>query len=466
MKTSAHLNMNKRQWFQAISCASSIPGGRWQWFQTICHTSSILGGRRFLRAQDIMDGLLPARCESVGLYLSWAYRVGQWAVCFFLIVYSARSVAESQFLPEEIQVHGFLTQGFFHTSGNNIYGHSDDAISPGQTEIGLNVNYQPLDRLRFAAQGLYRRAGDVDRGSVRLDYALADLTLFEYDSGKVGLRAGRIKNPFGLYNETRDVAFTHPTILLPQGIYFDRSRSLLLSADGGSFYAEQRTSFGDFSFKFNVGIPSNDLNEIKTVVLGTPNAQGLFKTKPAIATQLNYELDGGKYVFAVSYMDTEFEYDPALGEQLSKSRTHIQPLLFSAQYNGEKLTLTGEYEYRWNNFGNFAPQGGKFVTESWYVEGSYRILPKLQATVRYDTISVNKDDKGGNDAVALGFPGHVAFAQDWVAGLRWDITPSWMVRAEYHRVHGTAWLPWADNPDLNKTVPDWDLYGLQLSFKF
>jgi hypothetical protein len=390
----------------------------------------------------------------------------------FVVSYSVCGYSESQFLPDDIQIHGFLTQGFFHTSDNNVYGQSDDGISPGLTEIGLNVNYQPWDRLRFAAQGLYRRAGDVDNGSVRLDYGLADLTLFEHDSGKIGIRGGRIKIPFGLYNETRDVPFTHPTILLPQGIYFDRSRSLLLSADGGSFYAEQRTGFGDFAFKFNVGMPSRDLSEIKTVVLGTQDAQGSFETKPAIATQLSYELNGGEYMLAISYMDLEFDYISTPNEKQRKlqpllnSTTHIQPLMFSAQYNGEKFTLTGEYEFRWNTFGNFAPQGGKFISESWYVEGSYRILPQLQATVRYDMISIDKDDRGGDGALRLGFPRHVAYSKDWVFGLRWDITSSWMVRADYHRVHGTAWLPQADNIDPDKSVQDWDLYGLQLSFRF
>ena len=322
-------------------------------------------------------------------------------------------------------------------------------------------------------QGLYRRAGDVDRGSVRLDYALADATLVDYENSLLGIRAGRIKIPFGLYNETRDVAFTHPTILLPQGIYFDRSRSLLLSADGVSVYAEQRTGFGDFKFKFNVGMPSNDLDEIKTIVLATSNPKGQCDTEPSIATQLSYELDGGKYIFAVSYMDLEFDYTPIPGEQafngfpLEKSTTQIQPLLFSAQYNGEKFTLTGEYNYRWNTFGNFAKfGGGKFVTESWYVEGSYRILPKLQATVRFDTISMDKSDREGLTAEFLKYPRHTAFAQDWVFGLRYDITPNWMVRADYMLVHGTAWLPQADNPIPSKTEQDWDLYGMQMSFKF
>jgi hypothetical protein len=407
-----------------------------------------------------------------GHCLKIAYRIGYLTAFIFVVSYSVYGYSESQFLPDDIQVHGFLTQGFFHTSDNNVYGQSDDGISPGLTEMGLNVNYQPWGRLRFAAQGLYRRAGDVDNGSLRLDYGLADLTLFEHDSGKIGLRGGRIKIPFGLYNETRDVPFTHPTILLPQGIYFDRSRSLLLSADGGSFYAEQRTGFGDFAFKFNVGMPSRDLSEIKTVVLGTQDAQGSFETKPAIATQLSYELNGGEYMLAISYMDLEFDYISTPNEKQRKlqpllnSTTHIQPLMFSAQYNGEKFTLTGEYEFRWNTFGNFAPQGGKFISESWYVEGSYRILPQLQATVRYDMVSIDKDDRGGDGALRLGFPRHVAYAKDWVFGLRWDITSSWMVRADYHRVHGTAWLPQADNIDPDKTVQDWDLYGLQLSFRF
>lgn len=408
-------------------------------------------------------------CMAFGKILGFKLAFNKVAQCFVcsvaLVLCSLPTMADTGLLPDYLQIHGFLTQGAFHSSDNNVYGQSDDGISPGLTEIGANISYQPFNNLRFAAQGLYRRAGDVDQNNVRLDYGLVDLTLLEYGSGKIGVRGGRIKTPFGLYNETRDVAFTHPTILLPQGIYFDRSRSLMLSSDGGAFYAEQRTGFGDFAFKFNVGIPSNELDEIKNVVLATHNARGDFETKPAIAAQLTYEFNEGEYILAVSYVDMEFDYFPAFGEKLRQSTTRLRPLLFSAQYNGEKFNLTAEYEYRWNKFGNFAPEG-QFVSESWYVEGSYRILPQLQATVRYDALSMNKDDPGGDAAVALKFPRHVAFAKDWVFGLRWDITSSWMLRGEYHRVHGTAWLSQLDNPDPFKTVQDWDLYGLQLSFKF
>jgi hypothetical protein len=369
-------------------------------------------------------------------------------------------------LPDEIQVHGFVAQSLFHTSDNNLFGQSDDGISLGITEIGLNASYKPYDRLNFAIQGLYRRAGDIDRGSVRVDYGLADLTLWEYKAGRIGIRAGRTKIPFGLYNETRDVAFTHPAILLPQGIYFERSRSLLTSADGGSFYLEHRTDYGDFNFKFNYASPLGNNKEIRSTLLG-PYAQGEFSAEPAIATQLSYELNGGEYIFAISHMDLKLDYRPLPGDGFMSGRSHIRPLMFSAQYNGEKLTLTGEYDYRWNTSKGYgAIPDRNSVTESWYVEGSYRFLPKWQVTLRYDTIYADVDNRRGEGLYRFGLPNHIAFAEDWMFGLRWDINPSWMVRGEYHRVHGTMWLPQADNPDPLQTEPDWDLFGVQTSFRF
>ncbi len=390
--------------------------------------------------------------------------ISRFLVLLSSLVFSA--IVQAEYWPDELQIHGFLTQSFFHTSDNNVYGESDDGISPGLTEIGLNLSYQPLDHLTLSAQGLYRRAGRVDSGSVRLDYGVADLSLLNYQNGRIGIRGGRIKIPFGLYNETRDVAFTNPTILLPQGIYFDRSRSLLTSADGASFYAEQGTPWGDLFFKFNVGIPLGDHEEIRATLLG-PVAKGTIKADPAFATQLMYEINGGEYVFGVSFMNLKLKYNPVAADVFSAGSTTIRPLLFSAQYNGEKFGLTGEYLYRWNNSKDYGVMPNiNSVTESWYIQASYRFIPQLQGLVRYDTLSLNKNDRGGSRAMKNGLPNHISYAKEWIVGLIWEITPSWMVRAEYHRVHGTAWLAQADNQDRSKTVQDWNLYALQLSYRF
>ncbi len=368
---------------------------------------------------------------------------------------------------DEFQIHGFLTQGFYHSSDNNFYGDSDDGISPGLTEIGLNFSYQAFDQLSFTAQGLYRRAGNLDRGSVRLDHAVADLNLLHYENGHIGFRGGRIKIPFGLYNETRDVAFLNPSIIIPQGLYFDRSRSLLVSADGGSLYAEHRSPLGDFLFKFNAGMPVGDHEELKSSIL-RGFGRGSFTAEPAFATQLSYEWNAGQVILAVSYMDFTVIYNPTVDDALSPGKTEIKPLLFSAQYNAELYSITAEYGIRENIFKGFGVSlpNRRSYTESWYIQGSYRVLSELELVLRYDTLSMNVDDRGGNGFERLGLPKHMGYAKDWMVGFRWDITSTLMVRAEYHRIHGTAWLPQADNPDRSLTRQDWDLYALQFSFHF
>ncbi len=373
---------------------------------------------------------------------------------------------QAGFWNDDLHIHGFITQGFFHTSDNNLYGQSDDGISPGQTELGLNLSYQALDQLTFSAQGLYRRVGDLDRGSVKLDYAVADLHLFNSENSSMGFRGGRIKIPFGLFNETRDVAVTTPSIILHQGIYFDRSRRLLLSADGGSFYATHHSGWGDLSLKFNIGLPLGDHQEIQKVILGALG-EGHFNADPALAAQLNYEINDGEYTFAVSYMDLELDYQPIADDFILPGHTTIKPLLFSFAYNGEKFGLIAEYLYRWNRGINFG-SGLDFevVTESWYVQPSYRILPQLQVYARYGTLSLNIDDREGYNYLNVGLPNHVSFAHDYMLGLRWDFLPGWMVRAEFHHVNGTAWLMHADNPKFSDYHEDWEIFALQLSYQF
>jgi len=127
--------------------------------------------------------------------------------------------------------------------------------------------------------------------------------------------------------------------------------------------------------------------------------------------------------------------------------------MFSSQYNSEKLILAGKINHRWNNIGAFAPEG-KFETEGWYMQSSYQLLPQLQATVRYDVIYVDKDDKKGEGAAQFGFPRHSAFTNDWMLGLRWDISASSIFRADYHHIQGTAILSQTDNSNWQLTTQD------------
>ena len=76
----------------------------------------------------------------------------------------------------------------------------------------------------------------------------------------LGVVAGRIKNSLGLYNDTRDVAFTRPGVFVPQQIYFDSVRNLLLSADGLQLYARRSTDAGNWAFNLGAGTNPVDKN--------------------------------------------------------------------------------------------------------------------------------------------------------------------------------------------------------------
>ncbi|MGX2030542.1 MULTISPECIES: porin family protein [Methylocaldum] len=367
---------------------------------------------------------------------------------------------------DTFQYHGFISQNFVLTSENNFYGDSKDG-SLDFTEAGFNVSLRPLSRLGLAAQVLYRRAGELEDEEVRLDYGVLDFTAFETAEIRAGLRLGRVKNPLGLYNETRDVAFTRPSIFLPQSIYFDRTRNFALSSDGGQAYGEYESPIGAFSLRMNVGVPTVD-KSLEASMLGR-NRPGEFNGNLSYLGQLLYEYQSGLIRLAFTAASARAGYDSGQNDFFSNGDVRFQPYVFSAQYNGERLSLTGEYALRNTRLKHFGPllPNTAATGESYYVQGTYRLTDEIEMMVRYDVLYQDINDRYGEKyEQRTGRPGSSRFAKDWTVGLRWDITPNWMARAEYHRVHGTGWLADTENPDPQKLDPDWDLFALELSFRF
>jgi len=371
---------------------------------------------------------------------------------------------------DNIQIHGFLSQALFSSSGNHIYGKSKNSVSAGLTEIGLNISYQALNALSFSAQGLYRRAGAINPSSLRLDYGFADYTFFRHQQVRMGIRGGRVKNPWGFYNELRDVAFTYPTILLPL-IYFERSRNLYLAMDGGQFYTHYNTDFGSIGFKLNYGLM--DVKDPELLKVLSPSAQGNLFSRPDLVTQVTYDTHDGKYQFAISYADVIMRYQTAGGsDPIFTGNADIKSLMFSGRYNREKFSFTGEYALQWNVLTHFSGVNGiipdrRHTPQHWYVQAEYRFLDNLQGTLRYDSTLESLNDKTGKKfQAATGLPAALMFTQDIVVGLRWDITPFWMLRAEYHRMHGASTLSLLENPNIRQLVADWNIYALQMSYRF
>jgi hypothetical protein len=368
-----------------------------------------------------------------------------------------------------LQVHGFITQGAILTSDNNFFGESDDNLSLDWTESAINASWSPWQRIQLSGQLLARRAGEGSEGDVRLDYGLLDLLLVSALDQRFGIRLGRFKNPLGLYNDTRDVAFTRPSILLPQSIYFERTRNLALSSDGALLYGEYNGDRDDLFAELGIGLPQVDDLETELAFLQR-NVPGELEARTSYIGRLIYEHHGGKLRLALSGAGVRMRYNPAdIGDPLTAGSILFRPLILSVQYNTEGWSFTSEYAFRYTDFRDLGPLFPDLEVdgESFYLQFTRRFSPNWEAMIRYDVLYTDRRDREGEDfAARTGQPAHTRFAKDLTFGIRWNITPNLMVRAEYHNIDGTAWLSRLDNPDPRLSERRWQLYALLFSYRF
>lgn len=142
---------------------------------------------------------------------------------------------------------------------------------------------------------------------------------------------------------------------------------------------------------------------------------------------------------------------------------------YSIEYAASSFTVAGEYQtYHYettitqtdNSFTDLA--GVDIATtaddrdeETWYLMVSYRIPGAEQFTVSglYDEYFMDVDDK---DSASK-------YRKDTALGLKWDVTPSFAVKAEFHDVKGTAGLSIYNDGSVEE---NWDYMVFKTSFVF
>lgn len=397
----------------------------------------------------------------------WSERRARLALAALLLGVTAPAAADSSML-DTLQLHGFLSQALVITDRNDFFGPSSSGGgSLKYTEIGANASIRPHQDVLIAAQVLSRRAGgDGSDAKPVLDYGVVDYQMVSNQRRTLGAQVGRFKNPFGFYNQTRDVAFTRPSILLPQSIYFDRTRSLGLSGDGISIYHEERFSQG--ALRTQIGIGKAQAGDDLRRTMRLENAPGSLEPRDSAIAQIKYEHDGGRWVAALSTASAKARFE-SHSPEMSNGDFHFQPWVLSLQYNAEYWSLTSEYAIRNSTLEGFANPFLNFdVTgESWYVQYTRRFHENWQWLVRYDSLINNRDDRSGSAYEASGAgPAHSQFAEDYTLGLQWTVNPRVLLAAEYHHIDGTGWLPVQDNPNPADTSRRWNMLLFQLSLRF
>jgi hypothetical protein len=255
-----------------------------------------------------------------------------------------------------------------------------------------------------------------------------------------GLRAGRVKIPFGFYNEVNDIDSARVAVLLPQSVYPVQERNFLLAQTGGEVYGYlSLRDAGALDYRLYGG----------TIFVDTA-------TPPGSAYQIESfnvpYLAGGRLLWETPLQGLRLagsvqtlRIDTTLVTGGDSVDVGIPATLWvaSAEYAVRDLVLAAEYS-RWyvkSESGDPAlyPSTATVVSERGYAMATYRAAPWLQTGVYYSLLFPDTDQRSGRANVQ----------HDAATTLRFDINNHLLLKFEAHYMAGTAGL----DPTLNGGTP-------------
>lgn len=362
-------------------------------------------------------------------------------------------------LPGEIpdlQLHGFISQGYLLSSGNNYFANTTRG-SFEFSEVGLNFTLPATDRLRLGMQLFSRQLGPLGDYRAVLDWYYLDYHWRDW----LGIRAGRVKLPFGLYNDTSDIDAARTAVLLPQSIYPAENRDFLLAQTGGELYGyADLQSGGGLDYRLYAGTIFLDLKPTP----GSPTTV-LNLDVPYVGggrVMWNTPLEGLRLGGSLQFLRLDFDLLTPVSPASIMVKLPATLWVASAEYVVRDWLFAAEYS-RWlvktesSNTEIFA--NSSTTSERGYALASYRVNSWLQ-TGAYYSIFFPDVDKRGN--------GRETRQNDVALTLRFDVNRYWLVKLEGHYLRGTAAL----NPSLNSNLPlsalqpDWALFAVKTTAYF
>lgn len=381
---------------------------------------------------------------------------------------------------DSVDIHGFISQGYFKTSDNNYLAEDSEDGTFQFNEFGINFASQLTDELRVGLQLFASDLGDVGNDEVKLDWAFADYRWRDW----AGLRVGLMKMPVGFYNETRDIDALRTNIFLPQSVYTELLREAYVSLQGVAIYGNiPSDSMGSLSYQFQVGTTNIDDDSgtaifIEGLAMGAVEASNfdvddMYAGSLQWVTPLNgLRVGGTMYNLSLTAdaSTTEALGPIQPGTNLVFDMEDITGYVLSAEYTLGDLLLAVEYSRLDIEVGvpgipkEMIPMKMDIETEGYYVSASYRFTDWFELGAYYSIYYPDVDDKDGDNLEAIGLPDHGAWLKDFALTTRFDINEYWIFKLEGHLMDGTATVFPPENPD--DAEEDWYLLAAKMSFIF
>lgn len=352
-----------------------------------------------------------------------------------------------------IAIHGFVSQGYMYA---DQYGDAEDGTFQFN-EIGINFTTTPVENLRIGLQLLSRDLGSLGNNEVTLDWAYADWSWRNW----LGVRAGKMKQRFGLFNQERDVDAARLPIFLPSAVYEESYREVVSSIMGIGAYG---TLPAGFSYEIQCGSLTIDdegglIQELE-VAMGMPLSNP--ESDPVnVDMGLLWETPLEGLEAGITFADVGFEFEAPMGTVGIDARAWV----FSTSYRWRDLQLAAEYrrvETDMELAGITLWDG--HASRDWYVSAGYRLTDWLEVGTYYAEAYPDEDDMDGDRYEIQGKPRSMAWLKDLAVSARFDINEYWIVKLEGHFMNGLKGVP--VDPADSDPDDDWYLFAAKTTFNF
>ncbi len=397
--------------------------------------------------------VLPVRVKAFGLA----------ALLFMLVPTSLWAID----LADNVQLHGFLTQGYLDTNDNNFLGDTDGGTFEFR-EIGLNINAQLSDKFRLGGQALYCHFEEGSNGNLRTDWLVADYRF----SDPFGVRMGKVKMAMGLYNMERDSDFLRPLVFLPQSIYDETRRDSWQAHWGGEVYGNLLVGrWGDVDYQLFGGQIEYDDDSLATLaasaIVDRYNSEnGTDLTSRHLTRENDYVYGAALFVnpaleglrASLTFMALE---DEARIHSMQVTKLRVKSkVVASLEYSWRQFSIAGEYCETDRKQEQFCVTTLDGRSRAWYALLGYSPIENLTFSLLYD--EYYRLIKNRHDPVGSRNP--YPWRKDLAAALRYDITDNWTFKAEWHTIDGTAFYMSYFNPEGSDRY--WQYGVLRLTFNF
>jgi hypothetical protein len=371
---------------------------------------------------------------------------------------AAEAAVGTETLLGGVEMHGFVSQGFWITRGNDYL---DDDTTDGSfefSEVGLNFTTQLTDTLRTGVQLFANDLGPSGDYKPLVDWFYLDYRPLDW----LGIRAGRLKIPYGLYNEIQDIDSARVPVLLPQSVYPLQTREVLFAQTGAELYGFWRLgdSAGGLEYRLFGGTMYLDADAL------TPPGAGFelaMDVPHVVGGRLLWEtpLDGlrvGGSAQALRLETTVF----APGIEPFVIENNGWSAVASLEYTVADWLFSAEYS-RWGvDQSSDAPDLSppiKEVSERAYVMASYQLTDWVSPGAHYSVLYPDTEQRSGRENRQ----------HDVAVSFRFDINAHWLAKLEGHFMSGTAGLlnPLRINPpDVTQANQYWGAVFLKTTAHF